>query len=244
MHYLLIVPEFEEGAEERPEAVEEAQEDAQEVGRAAFNAKLTSLNEYADRLLSLVMLNVLDEKWKDHLYDLDQLRAAIHYRSWGQTDPLVEYKQEAYNMFVDLMADIYSTFTERFLRVQLVFNPPAQFAGAQAGGAGAAGGGQSGNGPSRPTKRYNALGVLEDVPPVEADGDGDGAEAPVDIGPSEPPKSKPVARPEPAVVGAGRTRTLSTSQPAANVNWSTVGRNDPCPCGSGKKYKKCHGANV
>ena len=48
---------------------------------------------YGDRLLSLVMLNVLDEKWKDHLYDLDQLRNAIHYRSWGQKDPLIEYKQ-------------------------------------------------------------------------------------------------------------------------------------------------------
>ena len=48
---------------------------------------------------------MLDEKWKDHLYDLDQLRNAIHYRSWGQKDPLVEYKQEAYTMFVDLMTD-------------------------------------------------------------------------------------------------------------------------------------------
>jgi preprotein translocase subunit SecA len=52
------------------------------------------------------MLNVLDEKWKDHLYDLDQLRASIHYRSWGQKDPLVEYKQDAYGMFVDLMHDL------------------------------------------------------------------------------------------------------------------------------------------
>ena len=77
-------------------------------------------NGFGDRLLSLVMLNVLDEKWKDHLYDLDQLRNAIHYRSWGQKDPLIEYKQEAYTMFVDLMNDIYNTFTERFLKVQLV----------------------------------------------------------------------------------------------------------------------------
>ena len=74
-----------------------------------------------------VMLNVLDEKWKDHLYDLDQLRNAIHYRSWGQKDPLLEYKQEAYTMFVDLMNDIAKTFTERFLKVQLVVEqgPPS-----------------------------------------------------------------------------------------------------------------------
>ena len=84
----------------------------------------------ATALLSLVMLNVLDEKWKDHLYDLDQLRNAIHYRSWGQKDPLIEYKQEAYTMFVDLMNDIYNTFAERFLKVQLVFEPPAAAAAA------------------------------------------------------------------------------------------------------------------
>src|SRR4030095_7950939 len=79
---------------------------------------------FSSRLLSLVMLNVLDEKWKDHLYDLDQLRGAIHYRSWGQKDPLIEYKQEAYTMFVDLMNDIFNTFTERFFRAQLVFQQP------------------------------------------------------------------------------------------------------------------------
>jgi preprotein translocase subunit SecA len=213
------------------------------VGRAAFNAKLTSLNEFGDRLLSLVMLQVLDEKWKDHLYDLDQLRAAIGYRSWGQNDPLIEYKKEAYNMFVDLMADVYNTFTERFLRVQLVFEPPPL--PAQGGGAARAGrgGAPAGSGGNRPTRRYNALGVLEDVPPEGAE-DGNGAV--VDSGPEEEPPvpSRRTARkPEPTVVGAGRTRTLTQEAPA-NADWSHVGRNDPCPCGSGKKYKKCHGATV
>ena len=55
------------------------------------------------QVLSQVMLSVLDEKWKDHLYDLDQLRNAIQYRAWGQKDPLVEYKKEAFEMFEDLM---------------------------------------------------------------------------------------------------------------------------------------------
>ena len=113
----------------RPTDVAAAQAQAVEAATKAFAAKLESLDAvrdevgqpYGDRLLSLVMLNVLDEKWKDHLYDLDQLRNAIHYRSWGQKDPLIEYKQEAYTMFVDLMNDIYNTFTERFLKVQLVF---------------------------------------------------------------------------------------------------------------------------
>jgi preprotein translocase subunit SecA len=176
------------------------------------------------------MLNVLDEKWKDHLYDLDQLRNSIHYRSWGQSDPLIEYKQEAYKMFVDLMNDIYSTFGERFLKVQLVFEqapapvpPPVQ----------------------QPTKRYNALGILEDVAPGE-DGSAptNGTNASVDIGPAEPPTPSVAARKDPLIVGAGRSRSLSGNQPPANTDWSTVGRNDPCPCGSGKKFKKCHGATV
>ena len=91
------------------------------------------------------MLNVLDEKWKDHLYDLDQLRNAIHYRSWGQKDPLLEYKSEAYTMFVDLMHDVHHTFAERFLRVQVVFDqpPPAPP-------------------PSTARRKFNALGVAED----------------------------------------------------------------------------------
>src|SRR5438477_10208480 len=109
-----------------------AQHVAVEAAKKAFWAKLQSLDSvrdeagqpYGGRLLSLVMLNVLDEKWKDHLYDLDQLRNAIHYRSWGQQDPLIEYKREAYTMFVDLMNDIYNTFSERFLIVQLLLEQP------------------------------------------------------------------------------------------------------------------------
>jgi preprotein translocase subunit SecA len=181
------------------------------------------------------MLNVLDEKWKDHLYDLDQLRNAIHYRSWGQKDPLLEYKQEAYTMFVDLMNDVAETFTDRFLKVQLVIEEGPQD-------------GQNGGGyepepaPVVPTRRYNALGVLEDIP-VEAPVVG--TEEVVDVGPAETPNEQPAAaKRDPVIVGAGRARSMSdlNAAPAGPVDWSTVGRNDPCPCGSGKKFKKCHGA--
>ena len=112
MHYLLTVPEYE--GNDPPTTVDAARTAAVEAGHRAFAAKHEELdrvkdeegNGFSGRLLSLVMLNVLDEKWKDHLYDLDQLRGAIHYRSWGQKDPLIEYKQEAYSMFVDLMNEI------------------------------------------------------------------------------------------------------------------------------------------
>jgi preprotein translocase subunit SecA len=245
MRYLVQVPEF-DNADHRPTDEAAAAHAGVEAAKKAFWAKLESLDKvldengqpYGDRLLSLVMLNVLDEKWKDHLYDLDQLRNAIHYRSWGQKDPLIEYKQEAYTMFVDLMNDIYNTFSERFLKVQLIVEPPPPPPPPILGGGGGPRGG--------PTKRYNALGILEDVPAEEAVGsDNGGAVAVEDVGPAEIPATKPAqARKDPVIVGAGRPRSLSSSPAPANVDWSTVGRNDPCPCGSGKKFKKCHGAQL
>jgi preprotein translocase subunit SecA len=144
------------------------------------------------QLLAQVMLTVLDDKWKDHLYDLDQLRNAIHYRGWGQKDPLVEYKKEAYEMFEDLMGDVQTTFTERFLKVQVQAEPPRR--------------------PAPP-------------PPPPAQDSTD------ELFMRRAP-SAPVA--PPVQTSAGRL--------AGGGNVPEVGRNDPCPCGSGKKYKKCHGA--
>ncbi|MGQ0713288.1 MAG: preprotein translocase subunit SecA [Gemmatimonadaceae bacterium] len=246
MHYLVAVPEFE--AKEPPSTdVAEMQELALTAARVAFDAKIRSLGDFSGQLLSLVTLNVIDQKWKDHLYDLDQLRAAIGYRGWGQKDPLVEYKQEAYTMFVDLMHDIHNTFADHFLKVQLVFDQP-----------GAGGGDPSRRGEQRrPQKRYNALGIVEEVPEVTAEGNGAGEEAAqqaLDIGPAPQPSTEPVAaRKDPTVVGAGKLRSLEPKAAAIGRAgapggaadkdaWANVGRNDPCPCGSGKKFKKCHGA--
>lgn len=155
-------------------------------------------------------------------------------------------------MFVDLMSDIYSTFTERFLKVQLVFEPPAPLPPqpSMRGGAAANGSTPGGQGTR---KRYNALGILEEVPAVEqagpdGNGDGDGAgkgtDAVLDIAADQPPKKDAVIRRDPVVVGAGRARSLGQPAVPASADWSNVGRNDPCPCGSGKKFKKCHGASL
>lgn len=251
MHYMLNVPGFEDG--DLPTSQEDAENRAIVAGRKAFNDKLASLGEYAEQLLALVMLHVIDEKWKDHLYDLDQLRNAIGYRSWGQKDPLIEYKHEAYNMFVDLMQDIHNTFTERFLRAQITFEPgppPPQLP--DVGGDGAGPNGRQPRRPQGPTKRYNALGVLEDVP----FDDEEGTDETLDIGPEEPPQPGASVRPEPTVHVGGKSSSLSKAMASGAVagvpgvpggktaDWSNVGRNDPCPCGSGKKFKKCHGANL
>jgi preprotein translocase subunit SecA len=222
MHYLLTVPCFEPDGT-RPQSIADARSHGADAGTKAFHAKMQTLAEHATQVLALVMLNVLDEKWKDHLYDLDQLRNSIGYRAWGQKDPLLEYKQEAYAMFVDLMNDIQHTFTERFLRVQLMYDQPAPPP------------------PPEPTRRFNALGVAEDR---MTEGEV------VDIGPGEGPEEE-VVKADPMIVGAGRARSLSGAAAAGGPfgaavvqDWSNVGRNDPCPCGSGKKFKKCHGAHL
>jgi len=169
--------------------------------------------DLADRLLAHVMLQVLDEKWKDHLYDLDQLRNAIQYRAWGQKDPLIEYKQDAFEMFVDLMHDIRASFMGKFFKFQVQLTP-AQ--------------------PARPTARPPAAQATK--PPVsDADlmvGAGATSAAPGPIAvPTRPPVVQQPGGPSLAPRGAGKPIPK-------------VGRNDPCPCGSGKKYKKCHGAEA
>jgi preprotein translocase subunit SecA len=254
MHYMLVVPGFEDGV--LPGSEDEARTRAVDAGRKAFEEKLKSLGEFSGQLLAIVMLHVLDEKWKDHLYDLDQLRNAIGYRSWGQKDPLIEYKHEAYTMFVDLMDDIHNTFTERFLRAQITFEerqspPPPMFL---------SGPDLDGNGeeraPRQRKKQFNALGVMEEVD-TDADGDG-GTDATLDIAPAEAPKKGAAVRPEPTLHLGNKSSPLSKAlaggpnagvrgvpgAPGSSADWSNVGRNDPCPCGSGKKFKKCHGANL
>ncbi|MEO7102056.1 MAG: preprotein translocase subunit SecA [Gemmatimonadaceae bacterium] len=248
-NYVLVVPEFEK-AGAWPTTMATVRQAALTAATKAFEQKMASLNEFAGRLLSLVMLNVLDEKWKDHLYDLDQLRNAIHYRSWGQQDPLVEYKQEAYAMFVDLMQDIQHTFTERFARAQIVFEGQQNAADPMSGGSDPRGQFASKPQQQAPKRHYNALGILEDDGPAVPE---TGTEEEMDIGPAETPSEEAATtRPEPSVTGLGRQRSLTPSAPAgvpgvsggapAGADWTNVKRNDPCPCGSGKKFKKCHGA--
>jgi preprotein translocase subunit SecA len=188
-------------------------------GEQAFTRKIAYLADFGrtigvpevdSQVLSQVMLNVLDERWKDHLYDLDQLRNAIQYRAWGQKDPLVEYKREAFEMFTDLMHDIQSTFTERFLKIQVSAERPE---------------------PPRappPPLSVPAVAKHEAAPTSGAD----------DLFMGQPPRvaSTPQPRgPAPAINSSlGPMGRATAAVPE-------VGRNDPCPCGSGKKYKKCHG---
>ncbi len=164
--------------------------------------KTIGLPEVESQVLSQVMLSVLDERWKDHLYDLDQLRNAIQYRAWGQKDPLVEYKREAFEMFEDLMHDIQSTFTERFFKIQVSADPP-----------------------SEPR-------VRRAPPPAPAQPAPTGADDLFATPARRPAAPPPVSPSLSSSLGPVGRATAAVPE---------VGRNDPCPCGSGKKYKKCHG---
>ncbi len=197
----------------------------QQAGRDAFQEKLRYLQDVESRIgaaklgeqaLSQVTLGVIDEKWKDHLYDLDQLREGIYYRAWGQKDPLVEYKQEAFEMFVGLMHDLQATFAERWFKLQIHVDPappPGLQRAPSRGVTGPAGGLP---GASR-----------RQTPMVASKAAADGL---VTSGDPPPPSVQ-------------RSAAGGVAEPAFAANpYTGVGRNDPCPCGSGKKFKKCHGA--
>src|SRR5438093_1495115 len=226
LKFLVSVPGVTDAAKIRSR--DELVQAAQRAAREAFQAKLDHFKEIEAKVgamniggqaLSHVMLGVIDEKWKDHLYDLDQLKAAIHYRQWGQKDPLIEYKREGYEMFVGLMRDVHATFAERWLKLQIEIGPPPQ-RGAPSGpggrppaspGSGPGAGLVKGPSPRRPTP------MVASKPAVDGLVSGD-----------------PAVASQPSPVGAG----------VAPNPYAGIGRNDPCPCGSGKKFKKCHGAGL
>jgi preprotein translocase subunit SecA len=210
-----------------PEAaptIEKMVELAKAEGERTFQRKVEYLADFGktigipevdSQVLSQVMLTVLDERWKDHLYDLDQLRNAIQYRAWGQKDPLVEYKREAFEMFQDLMHDIQSTFSERFLKIQVSAEPRPE-----------------------PARRMPPPPPAPTTAPSPATAPTSGAD---DLFMGPPPRAAvPTPTPAPAPTGVASSLGPIGRPGAATV--PEVGRNDPCPCGSGKKYKKCHGA--
>ncbi|MEX0979555.1 MAG: SEC-C metal-binding domain-containing protein, partial [Gemmatimonadota bacterium] len=211
---------------------EEVRDVVREAMREGFRRKLEGFGEHSEKLQSWILLSVIDDKWKDHLYDLDHLKSSIAFRGWGQKDPLVEYKREAYEMFVDLMEDMRKTLATMLFRAQigqpqqqrpaqrLQYTGPAEGAGtAGSGTAGTAGGG----GRAAGAARVDELGMARGTRTAA----GVGAPAGTDVSRLSTNRGEASERkPEPVTVD------------------DEPGRNDPCPCGSGKKYKKCHGAQA
>jgi len=152
-------------------------------------------------LEKFVTLRTIDDKWRDHLYAMDQLKEGINWRAYGQKDPLLEYKGEAYQAFVGVIDEINKQTLKMCFR--------AQFGGPQVE--------QQQVRRPQPFRLVHQDAMGMGLAPGARE-EASGSSAP--SGDNRPRKQKPVhAGPK-------------------------VGRNDPCPCGSGKKYKKCHGANA
>jgi preprotein translocase subunit SecA len=167
-----------------------------------------------------LMLQIVDQQWKDHLYSLDHLKEGIGLRGYGQRDPLVEYKKESFQLFQDMRVRI----EEEIIRYLWWLRPVVQGDGEPAAAPPI---------PVRPQPRRQALSYnnpSEESASVFAPGRG-AAPAPA------PPAEFGGSAPKPARVGGDDApiKTVKREEPK-------IGRNDPCWCGSGKKYKKCHGA--
>jgi preprotein translocase subunit SecA len=168
-----------------------------------------------------IILDVVDGQWKDHLLSLDHLKEGIGLRGYGQKDPLVEFKKEAFILFEDMMARIDNE-TVRYLynvQVQMEGNAPPQ-----------------GAPPSTPPTAPRPLAAAASAAARVND---DGA-APLPAFAREMERKQQRQEKE-MRFQAGATQSEAPKPVRAGAK---VGRNDPCPCGSGKKYKKCHGLNA
>ena len=137
----------------------------------------------------IIMLNIIDAQWKDHLLSLDHLKQGIGLVGYGQKDPLVEYKKQSFDLFQEMLDRIDTSTIRSLFNLQVVSEEPPEALRQR-----------------RLPRRSTTLSFT---------GPNQGA--------------------APAGEEAGKTKTVVRDQPK-------VGRNEPCPCGSGKKYKKCHGA--
>ena len=194
--------------------------------RQQFENKIDGFGSHSEAVSSYIMLSMIDSKWKDHLYDLDHLKASIGFRGWGQKDPLVEYKKEAYDMFVDLIGDLKRSVANLTFKAQI--GPPPASKGMSRSRNNLNYSGPTGEPNKDPDSLFTRNGTgqkgsQEEVrlPPGISDGQFGNAQ----------PKDVSTNRSQEKV----RTPVTSTKNP---------GRNDPCPCGSKKKYKKCCGKGV
>jgi preprotein translocase subunit SecA len=157
-----------------------------------------------------ILLQVIDNRWREHLYDMDYLREGIHLRGFAQIDPLVAYKNEGFGMFEELMHSIWEEFSKLIFHVEVEVNQAQQAFGPNGGNAPAALSYSGGTPDGQPS-------ALQQV----AAGAG-----PIEVGAG-------------TAAGNGGSEVVETVVKSEHEN---IGRNDPCWCGSGKKYKKCHGA--
>src|SRR5438876_7527198 len=170
-----------------------------------------------------IIRDVVDSQWKDHLLSLDHLKEGIGLRGYAQKDPIVEFKKEAFVLFEDMMTRIDNE-TVRYL-----FHVQVQVEGQQPGGEGT----PQPLHPTAPSPRPMA---------AAASAAARVAEAPAQLPSFARAMERKQERQEKEL--QYQTGAAQAEAPKPVRAGAKVGRNDPCPCGSGKKYKKCHGTNA
>jgi preprotein translocase subunit SecA len=152
-----------------------------------------------------VMLRIIDQRWREHLEEMDYLQEGINLRAMGQKDPLVEWQREGFEMFGSLMKGIAQDFVRYVMHVQVVRNEaPAPVV----------------QNVQQSSAEQSASGFAAAAQAAAASGE---------VAPEIAASAAPVA---------------TKQQPVVNDEWAKTPRNAPCPCGSGKKFKLCHGATV
>ena len=184
------------------------EEIAQRVREAADSHYLSLTRQVGDpqmrRIEKQLLLQVLDMRWREHLQQIDQLRSVIHLRSYGQRDPLNEFKREAFNLFDTLLSELRATVTRSLMHIRVQTGPVTE--------------------------------AMRRPVPVPA---------PVRAAPAPAFAHETKLDPD---TGVNEMDPDDTSLPPgaplyqAEDDWASTPRNSACPCGSGKKYKHCHGA--
>jgi preprotein translocase subunit SecA len=200
-----------------------------ELALERYGARESELGEQLMGALErFLLLQIIDERWREHLYDMDYLREGIHLRGFAQIDPLVAYKNEAFELFGDLMNSVWTDYT------RMVFNVQVNVEGQNGTGNGAGGApafaasgsatraGRVSYSGGRSAAGAGALAQAAAAAGVQGGGQAVGAYA--ENGGAAEPELAPVVE----------QRVVDDEH--------QVGRNDPCWCGSGKKFKRCHGA--
>jgi preprotein translocase subunit SecA len=186
------------------------------LSRRTKSARSELGSELMRELERFLLLQIIDERWREHLHDMDYLREGIHLRGFAQIDPLVAYKNEAFEMFGQLMNSIWDEFARQIFNVEVEVQPEQPQGPVWRTGA---------NTTSTAGRlQYSGGHAAQGRAAIAQAAAGAGAEAlALD---EEPPPEAPVVE----------TRRVDERE--------KIGRNDPCWCGSGKKFKKCHGRSV
>ena len=209
----------------------------QELGDAIFE-KLKARYDAKEFLIGpdamryherMIMLSVMDSQWKDHLRDMDHLKEGIGLRGYGQHDPLVEYKRESFDMF-EAMMQRFQEDTVRYLYLMQILERPDD------------------NRAAAPENEGGLENLIKDAttPRLGGDGNGNRNRPPRNVATSVDDIEEAFQRrkrrelDQARMAGSGDLQTVQQVVRAADK----IGRNDPCPCGSGKKYKKCCGAKA